>query len=208
LIEAASNADEEAQSFAGDARRAVRQAQTDVDAAYNLYYDTVITLTAATLSLLPAIGLVLLNVFAGSAVVEKRGIMAAFIYRCRAIHGWFYRDVGGKLQMLAKVQGVICLVIASLAAITAAIGLCGFLIYYFFSGTGEYYLRLLVIGLSGIAASFIIALPTWLTYAFGQITKDLREVKDEGLTGSGYLDYCYPDTESAEAENPDELPEL
>jgi hypothetical protein len=110
--------------------------------------------------------------------------------------------------MLAKVQGVICLVLASLSTIAAAVGLCGFLVNYFFIGSGEFYFTLLVAGISGVISSFILALPTWIVYAYGQITKDLRELKGDVPADEVKTDDLPYGGVAKEVYNPDDLPEI
>ena len=122
----------------------------------------------------------------------------------------FYSNVGGKLQLLAKIHGVFCLVVAGLSVLLAAYGLCGYLSSHFFTAAGKSYPTLLlftttgarygsliILGCAGVLAALILALPTWLMYAFGQITADVRELKERDSTA--YL---------SAPENPDDLPEL
>ena len=127
------------------------------------------------------------------------GFFAAFVHLCRTVVRWFYRDVGGKLKVLAKVQGVICIVLACISALVAVYGLIGYLTGWFFTGFGGDYLLLSLVSLGGIASSFILALPTLLLYAFGSMTNDLREIKDNGIR-SGSM--------APGQENPDELPDI
>jgi hypothetical protein len=141
--------------------------------------------------------LVLLNLSLDSRELARRDLFSAFFRLCGRIVRWFYRDVGGRLQLLAKLQAVVCMVLACMSALFAAIGLCGFLVDFLFVGSYVGYLMYFAVGIAGIAASFILALPTWLLYAFGQITADLREVKDTGGLAAATIE-----------ENPDELPEL
>ena len=148
--------------------------------------------------IMAALGLALLNLSLDSREVAQWGLFAAFLQICRRVFSWFYRDVGGKLKVLAKLQALLFMVVACLSAIVAAVGLCGFLITFFFVGFGFENLTIFLMGIGGILASFILALPTWFLYAFGQITADMHEVKENGaMAAPDYLE-----------ENPDDLPEL
>jgi len=161
--------------------------------------DDVISLFTALRTLLPIASLVFLNLVLDSRKSMQHGVFAAFVNLCRSVVRWFYRDVGGKLKILATIQGVICIVLACLSALSAAYGLIGFLTGMFFTGFGADYLRYFIISLGGIAGSFILALPSLLLYAFGSMTKDLREIKESGVSSG---------SATTERENPDELPEI
>ncbi len=211
-IEAAEAAIEWGELTAHRAIRAAENAESSASDAYDMFntqtekIENAVTVADAAivkwhtlvLSLLPAACLILLNLSFSSYEVKQYGATAAFARLCGRIFGWFYRDVGGKLQKLAKVQAGVCMGIACVSAFAAAFGLCGFLANYFLTQPWQTYAVILGYGVAGIISSFILALPTWLLYAFGQLTSDVREVKENtALTAAPY-----------EEENPDDLPEL
>ena len=202
-IEAAEDAFDDVFLKGYSAKKDIEKAVATAKEDFSVWY-------LVALSLLPAAGLVLLNVSLGNSQLEKRGAAATFLQFCRRIVRWFYRNVGGRLQLLAKIQGVCCLVLAGLSVLVAAYGLCGFLTSHFFVAAGESYpsmliftttatnyVALLMYGGTGILASAILALPTWFLYSYGQITADIRELKEK----DGFDAICAP-------ENPDDLPEL
>jgi len=184
---------------AGEAALEIEAAVLAIESAIERADSNMIAVFPAAFSLLPAASLVFLNFTLGSRKSMQLGLFAAFVHFCRSVVRWFYRDVGGKLKILAKIQGVICIVLACLSALVASYGLIGFLTGWFFTGLGFDYLSLFVMSIGGIVSSFILALPTLLLYAFGSMTKDLREIKENGISSGSVV---------AGQENPDELPEI
>ena len=127
----------------------------------------------------------------------------------------FYSDVGGSLQMLAKIYGVLCLIVFLLFAVVAALGVLMFLLAMVdlsdMEGT-----ELILMGLVGMLSSVILAVGSWPLYAFGQITSDLREIKTHGISAAPAAAASPQSEEPKKAqpeapqteENPDDLPEL
>lgn len=119
----------------------------------------------------------------------------------------FYHDVGGSLQRLAKFQGFLCLVVGGLSAACTALGLIGFVLSSVLDMRYERYTftMLLLIGAIGVVSALLLAISTWFLYAFGQITSDIRTLRDGGISlgGAGAAPVSRP-----QEENPDELPEL
>lgn len=126
----------------------------------------------------------------------------------------FYGDVGGNLQKLAKLCGVIWMILGVLCLISAALGLLMYLLIII--GLVDFYdsdaLALILPGLMGALVSFLMILGTWPLYAFGQITADLRAIKEKKPTTVPERPAPAPEQTAAEPqqsmENPDELPEL
>ena len=185
------------------ARKDIEKLETTAKESSSVWY-------LVALSLIPAAGLALLNLMLGNRQLERRGAADTFLQFCRRVVRRFYSNVGGKLQLLAKIHGVFCLVVAGLSVLLAAYGLCGYLSSHFFTAAGKSYPTLLlftttgarygsliILGCAGVLAALILALPTWLMYACGQITADVRELKERDSTA--YLNA---------PENPDDLPEL
>lgn len=128
----------------------------------------------------------------------------------RGFGGRFYNNVGGKLQMLAKIQGIICLVIAGLSAAAFVLGVAGYAIGEIFSaGAIIQVSRLaLMIGAIGAPSGLLLAITTWPLYAYGQITADVRAIKDGGVSVSSAPIAAVTSPHDENPENPDELPEL
>ena len=159
--------------------------------------EEMIPLLTMLLCVMPAMTMLLLNLSIGSALVENKRLFARFIELWRKVVGWFYRDSGSKLQKLARVLGVICIVTACLSGVFAAIGLAGYLSHYFFGSPSVPFSSMLHGGVIGILTSFIMALPTLAIHAFGRQSADIREIKEKRSVG-----------EIAGTNNPDELPVL
>lgn len=160
--------------------------------------------------LILTVGAILLNLHMDSQVVQK-GVQipdgakykkgfSSLVQRC-------YRDVGGNLQKLARIQGIICLVIAILAAAIAVLGAIGFALCSILDFGQRYtYLTLLLAGGGSMLVALIGVMMTWPLYAFGQMTSDVRHLKDTGVS-MGTATPGGPVSPAAE-DNPDELPEL
>lgn len=125
----------------------------------------------------------------------------------------FYSDVGGKLQLLAKICGVLYLIMGVLGVVAIALGIVILLLQLFgLIPPSISPMSLLMAGLIIIASALILAVGTWPLYAFGQITADLHAIRKDGVHASGAAEV--PAVGSAatgtgpSADNPDELPEL
>lgn len=157
--------------------------------------------------LLLTAGLILLNLCLDSQAVQKKAEMPDRAKYKKGLSGLvqrFYRDVGGNLQKLAKIQGIICLVIAGLSAVAAALGAIGLVLCLPLNlYEQDTFLILLLAGGGGLLTALIGAVMTLRLYAFGQITSDVRHLKDQGISVGGLAPVS-----PAAAYNPDELPEL
>ncbi len=124
----------------------------------------------------------------------------------------FYGNVGGHLQMLAKIQGIICLVCGLLSLVVALLGALLFLLQLVglvpivVDG-----LSIVLAGLLSAVACVLLAVFTWPLYAFGQITADVHTIKEGGQrpeTGERPLSLQKAPQPAARPDDPDELPEL
>lgn len=121
--------------------------------------------------------------------------------------------MGGKLQLLAKICGVLYLIMGVLGVVAIALGIVILLLQLFgLIPPSISPMSLLMAGLIIIASALILAVGTWPLYAFGQITADLHAIRKDGVHASGAAEV--PAVGSAatgtgpSADNPDELPEL
>ena len=168
-------------------------------------------------ALLLPLGLILLNLTAQP--MERPGsARTSRIQYQKGLTGLvqrFYSNVGGCLQMLAKIQGVICLVCGLICLAVAALGgillllqLVGFIPPEIDGVT------LILSGLLGVLACVLLAVLTWPLYAFGQITSDVHAMKagggqlGAGAASAGADSQPARETAAPRPENPDELPEL
>lgn len=165
--------------------------------------------------LLPA-GLVLVNLaMEGLQAEAKARKVDGSKYR-RGLAGFasnFYSDVGGKLQLLAKICGVLYLIMGILGVVAIVLGIIILLLQLFGLIPPSFDpLSLLMAGLVIMASALILAVGTWPLYAFGQITADLHAIRKEGGRVSGAAEVPAVGTTApgtgASADNPDELPEL
>lgn len=125
------------------------------------------------------------------------------------VHG-FYSDVGGKIQLVAKICGLIYLILGlvgvavmALSVVLLLLQLFGLIPPYFSAAS------LLLSGLIAVVSSLILAAGTWPLYAFGQITADVHAIRKEGVASGKAEGAAVPVSDrSADPANPDELPEL
>lgn len=159
--------------------------------------------------LLLSVGLILLNLCLDAREVHtamERPDGTKYKAGLFGLVGRFYQDVGGNLQKLAKIQGIICLVLAGLSVLAMALGLVAGLLGNVLDARDLRELFVLVpSGAIGVLSSLVLAVATWPLYAFGQITSDVHKMSDKGSSIGG--------TSTAPAagpqeENPDDLPEL
>lgn len=128
--------------------------------------------------------------------------------------GSFYTNVGGKLQLLAKISGVVCLILGLLGVVMMLLSVL-LLLLQLFGLLSPYFepLSLTLGGLIAVVSALLLAISTWPLYAFGQIVADLHAIRQDGVHASGTAGEtaeagpAAPKAPSAE-ENPDELPEL
>ena len=169
------------------------------------------------LGLLLQIGLVLVNLaMEGRQAPAKAWKVDGGKYR-RGISGFvggFYTDVGGKLQLLAKICGLLYLILGALGVFMMALSVVVLLLQLV--GVIPPYISpwpLLLGGLVSVVSALILAVGTWPLYAFGQMAADLHAIRGEGGRASGAVPEggrsgeTVPKT-GASADNPDELPEL
>ena len=100
--------------------------------------------------------------------------------------GSFYTNVGGKLQLLAKISGALCLILGLLGIVMLLLSvlllllqLVGLLSPYFEP------LSLTLGGLIAVVSALLLAVSTWPLYAFGQIVGDLHAIRQDGVRASG-----------------------
>lgn len=165
--------------------------------------------------LLPA-GLVLVSLAMEGCQAEARGRKVDGSKYRRGLAGFvsnFYSDVGGSLQLLAKICGVLYLIMGILGVVAIVLGIIILLLQLFGLIPPSFDpLSLLMAGLAIIVSALILAVSTWPLYAFGQITADLHAIRKEGVRASGAAEVpaegsAAPGT-GPSADNPDELPEL
>lgn len=165
--------------------------------------------------LLPA-GLVLVSLAMEGCQAEARGRKVDGSKYRRGLAGFvsnFYSDVGGSLQLLAKICGVLYLIMGILGVVAIVLGIIILLLQLFGLILPSFDpLSLLMAGLAIIVSALILAVSTWPLYAFGQITADLHAIRKEGVRASGAAEVpaegsAAPGT-GPSADNPDELPEL
>lgn len=161
------------------------------------------------LALLLPVGLVLVNL-----AVESRQLPAAarkvdggkYRQGLSGFVGSFYTDVGGKLQLLAKIGGALCLVLGILGVVLILLGVLVLLLQLVgLIPSGFEPTSLMLGGLIGVVSALILAVSTWPLYAFGQITADLHAIRKGGISAAAPESAAQP---AASRENPDELPEL
>lgn len=167
-------------------------------------------------SLLLPVGLVLVNLAMEGCQAEARGRKVDGSKYRRGLAGFvsnFYSDVGGSLQLLAKICGVLYLIMGILGVVAIVLGIIILLLQLFGLIPPSFDpLSLLMAGLAIIVSALILAVSTWPLYAFGQITADLHAIRKEGVRASGAAEVpaegsAAPGTGTS-ADNPDELPEL
>ena len=167
-------------------------------------------------ALLLPVGLILLNLSAQGAEIPGSVRVKGKLPSQRGLAGLvqrFYSNVGGCLQMLAKIQGVICLVCGLLGLVIAALGVCLFLVQLLgFLPPEPDGLSLVLAGLLCAVACVLLAVLTWPLYAFGQITSDVHAMKEgggqPGAASAGAGSQPVREAAAPRPENPDELPEL
>lgn len=168
-------------------------------------------------ALLLPLGLILLNLTAQPMELPGSARTSCIQYQ-KGLTGLvqrFYSNVGGCLQMLAKVQGVICLVCGMICLAVAALGVILLLLQLVGLIPPEIDgVTLILSGLLGVLACVLLAVFTWPLYAFGQITSDVHAMKEgDGQPGTGSASAAAAsqparETAAPRPENPDELPEL
>lgn len=167
-------------------------------------------------SLLLPVGLVLVNLAMEGRQTEANVRKVDGSKYRRGLTGFaanFYSDVGGKLQLLAKICGVLYLIMGVLGVVAIALGIVILLLQLFgLIPPSISPMSLLMAGLIIIASALILAVGTWPLYAFGQITADLHAIRKDGVHASGAAEVpavgsAAPGT-GPSADNPDELPEL
>lgn len=128
--------------------------------------------------------------------------------------GSFYTNVGGKLQLLAKISGVVCLILGLLGVVIMLLSVL-LLLLQLFGLLSPYFepLSLTLSGLIAVVSALLLAVSTWPLYAFGQIVADLHAIRKDGVHASGTAGEAEgtgpaAPKASAAQENPDELPEL
>ena len=128
--------------------------------------------------------------------------------------GSFYTNVGGKLQLLAKISGVVCLILGLLGVVMMILSVL-LLLLQLFGLLSPYFepLSLTLSGLIAVVSALLLAVSTWPLYAFGQIVADLHAIRQDGVRASGTAGEAEgtgsaAPKASAAQENPDELPEL
>ena len=128
--------------------------------------------------------------------------------------GSFYTNVGGKLQLLAKISGVVCLILGLLGVVMMLLSVL-LLLLQLFGLLSPYFepLSLTLSGLIAVVSALLLAVSTWPLYAFGQIVADLHAIRQDGVRASGTAGEAEGTGSaalkaSAAQENPDELPEL
>lgn len=128
--------------------------------------------------------------------------------------GSFYTNVGGKLQLLAKISGVVCLILGLLGVVMMLLSML-LLLLQLFGLLSPYFepLSLTLSGLIAVVSALLLAVSTWPLYAFGQIVADLHAIRQDGVRASGTAGEAEgtgsaAPKASAAQENPDELPEL
>lgn len=161
------------------------------------------------LGLLLPVGLVLVNLAMESRQLPARAWKVDGGKYRRGLGGFvgsFYTGVGGKLQLLAKIGGALCLVLGSLSVILILLGVLVLLLQLVgLIPSGFEPTSLMLGGLIGMVGALLLAVSTWPLYAFGQITADLHAIRKGGISASTPESAAQP---AASRENPDELPEL
>lgn len=125
------------------------------------------------------------------------------------VHG-FYSDVGGKLQLLAKICGLIYLILGVVGAFVMALSVV-LLLLQLFGLIPPYFspVSVLLSGLITVVSALILAVGTWPLYAFGQMAADVHAIRKSGVDHAGAGEAAVLQAgASADGENPDELPEL
>ena len=125
------------------------------------------------------------------------------------VHG-FYSDVGGKIQLVAKICGLIYLILGLLGVAVMALSIV-ILLLQLFGLIPPYFsaASLLLSGLIAVVSALVLAAGTWPLYAFGQMTADVHAIRKEGVASVKTEGAAVPVPDhNAERTNPDELPEL
>lgn len=167
-------------------------------------------------SLLLPVGLVLVNLAMEGRQTEANVRKVDGSKYRRGLTGFaanFYSDVGGKLQLLAKICGVLYLIMGVLGVVAIVLGIVILLLQLFgLIPPSISPMSLLMAGLIIIASALILAVGTWPLYAFGQITADLHAIRKDGVHASGAAEVPVVGSAATgtgpSADNPDELPEL
>lgn len=118
--------------------------------------------------------------------------------------------MGGKIQLVAKICGLIYLILGLVGALVMVLSVV-VLLLQLFGLIPPYFspVSLLLSGLIAVVSALILAAGTWPLYAFGQMTADVHAIRKEGVTSGKTEGAAVPVSDhSAEAANPDELPEL
>ena len=84
---------------------------------------------------------------------------------CSFVDGW-YSDVGNKICALAKICGILGIVVGVVGAI-----LC--IVLALITGGGEFIALAPAVAVSGIAA----VISSWPLYAFGQLVQDIHTIR-------------------------------
>lgn len=169
------------------------------------------------LGLLLPLGLVLVNLAMEARQAPPKAWKVDGEKYSRGLRGFvgsFYTGVGGKLQLLAKISGVLCLILGLLGVVMMLLSIL-LLLLQLFGLIPPYFepLSLLLGGLAAVVSALLLAVGTWPLYAFGQIVSDLHAIRKDGVQASGTAGET-AETGSADPkasaaqENPDELPEL
>ena len=159
------------------------------------------------LNILLPVGLLLLNLsMEGREAAAQGWKVDGGKYRrgLSGLIGGFYTDVGGKLQLLAKISGFFCLLLGAVGVFLAALSVL--LLVAQLVGLVPPQISpmpLLIGGLGSVLSALLLAVGTWPLYAFGQITRDLHAIREGGASAPA----AAPEPKR-QPENPDELPEL
>lgn len=167
------------------------------------------------LGFLLELGLVLLNLsMEGQGTTAQGWKVDGGKYR-RGFSGFvssFYSNVGGKLQLLAKINGFFCLILGLLGLVVVLIGILVFLLQLISLLTSfPSPFPLLMVGAIMMVSALLLAICTWPLYAFGQMVNDVHDIRTDGTPTaqkSGAEPRPAAESSASEAENPDELPEL
>ena len=173
--------------------------------------DTAVQILSVLQSLLVPAGLVLVSLGMECRAAEPAARKVDGEKYRRGLSGFvsgFYSDVGGKLQLLAKIGGAICLILGLLGVLCALLSLLllllqlvGLIPPYFSPWT------LLLSGAICVVSALLLAVGTWPLYAFGQITRDLHDIRGSGIPSAAPREEA-SSASRPEDDNPDQLPEL
>ena len=152
-------------------------------------------------------GLILVNLSVSPEPVFFQG-KGRYYGRGPGLIRGFYSDVGGSLQSLARICGGICLVCAFICLLVTIFGVIVWLLELLgFIPVGFMAFSPITAGLIGMVSCILAAVGTWPLYAFGQITSDIRAMRNRNhAENPSPADTA--DRKMSENINPDELPEL